>query len=194
MHDQVAMLTDNYRGHPAIVHIVNVAYDDKLIPAAPADPIFRHSSLRVTIPNAKKLSSGQETRVLHIIKVSNSCPVTFLHHNGQESREHDSPSWLNITEAEMIISAAFDLHERHGVPLSDIAIISPYRKQVGKITEILKNKLHIRDIHDFSIPCPSKCRPWKRFKAVRAAWFCSRAFAIIAWTMSKRTRNLASVF
>ena len=52
----------------------------------------------------------------------------------------------------MIISAAFDLHERHGVPLSDIAIISPYRKQVGKITEILKKKLHIRDIHDFSNP------------------------------------------
>jgi helicase MOV-10 len=98
MHDQVTMLTDNYRSHPAIVNIVNVAYDDKFIPAAPADPIFRHSSLRVTIPNAKNLSSSQETMVLHI-QVSNSCPVTFLHHNGQDSREQDSPSWLNITEA-----------------------------------------------------------------------------------------------
>lgn len=28
----------------------------------------------------------------------------------------------------------------HGVPFADIAIISPYRKQVSKITEILRKK------------------------------------------------------
>ncbi len=53
------------------------------------------------------------------------------------TREADSPSWCNVNEAHMLISVGFDLHDRHGVPFSDIAIISPYRKQVLKISGIL---------------------------------------------------------
>jgi helicase MOV-10 len=127
MKDQVVMLTDNYRSHPAIVNIVNVMYNDKLVAAAPVDPVFHHPSLKLCVHQGCSVQ----------LKVSNDCPVVFLHHKSPETREADSPSWCNVNEAHMLISVAFDLHDRHGVLFSDIAIISPYRKQVQKISGIL---------------------------------------------------------
>ena len=127
MKDQVVMLTDNYRSHPAIVNIVNVMYNAKLVAAAAADPVFRHPSLKLCVHHGCSVQ----------LNVSNACPVVFLHHKSPETREADSPSWCNVNEAHMLISVAFDLHDRHGVSFSDIAIISPYRKQVLKISGIL---------------------------------------------------------
>ena len=142
MQGQVVMLTDNYRSHSAIVRIVNVMYNDKLIPAAPADPVLRHPTLMVEI--IKDVTAE--------LRVSNEFPVVFLHHHSAEDRENDSPSWLNHCEANMLVSIALDLHKRHGVPYSDIAIISPYRKQVKKIEGILHNKLFGYDAKGEAMP------------------------------------------
>jgi len=134
MQDQVVMLTQNYRSHPAIVQIVNVMYDDKLVPVALADPVLRHPNLSVEIQEGSKW----------LLPMTNDCPVLFLHHRGIETRESDSPSWCNVSEANMLISIALDLHDRHGVPFCDIAIISPYRKQVAKISGLLRDKFKKR--------------------------------------------------
>ncbi len=67
------------------------------------------------------------------------------------SASPDSPSWFNKGEAEMLLSVAFDLRDRHGVLFSDIAIISPYRKQVGKISDLLREKLNLSKKCDIPI-------------------------------------------
>jgi helicase MOV-10 len=182
MQGQVAMLTDNYRSHRLIVRIVNVAYDDKLIPAASADPILRTPSLRVNVP----FNAGFRPWNM---PVSNECPVAFLHHRETEEREEDSPSWFNKAEAEMLLSVAFDLHERHGVLFSDIAIISPYRKQVGKISDLLREKLNLSKKCDIPIHVSTV----EAFQGRESRVVLLLVFAISGLIMSKLTMRSALV-
>ena len=100
------MLVDNYRSHPDIVHVVNVQYNDKLIACTP----------KPVLPNAPA--------------------AVFLSHSSPESREADSPSWMNYHEAHMVVHAALDLVRVQKVAPKDIAVLSPYRKQVQKIAQI----------------------------------------------------------
>ena len=59
-------------------------------------------------------------------------PALFLHHRGKESRENDSPSWMNLAEAHLLVDIAIQLHTIHGIAPCDIVFLSPYRKQVKK--------------------------------------------------------------
>jgi helicase MOV-10 len=75
----------------------------------------------------------------------------FLHHTEAESRENDSPSWMNQAEARMLANIAMKLWIDGGVPASDIALLSPYRKQVKKMDGILYSLVQ-RAVNDHRSP------------------------------------------
>jgi helicase MOV-10 len=121
------MLTQNFRSHPSILHVVNTVYDDKLTSHSVPCPVF-------TAPTPTlSLSAGSA------VPMSNDCPLLFVHHTGAESREHDSPSWQNVSEAHMVVQAAISLMIEEHVRPDDIVILSPYRQQVRKLEQILYN-------------------------------------------------------
>jgi helicase MOV-10 len=126
---QYVMLHRNYRSSPAIVRLVNTVYDDKLVPARSHDEPLSLNGVRLPLQDRA------------IATIDASFPILFLHHGGAESRENDSPSWMNLREAHMLVDMAMVLWREHHVEARDIALLSPYRKQVKKMDGILYNKL-----------------------------------------------------
>jgi len=59
-------------------------------------------------------------------------PIICHHVEGENQQESSSPSWFNIAEVEVVLKYVKDLIA-YGCPPDDIAIISPYHKQVQKI-------------------------------------------------------------
>lgn len=125
------MLTQNFRSHESILRVVNTVYDDKLTSHSVPVPVFTRDATMVLSPQY-----GAAVRV----RMSNDCPLLFVHHTGVESREFDSPSWQNVDEAHMAVNAAIHLTINERVKPEDIVIISPYRQQVRKIEQILHHK------------------------------------------------------
>jgi hypothetical protein len=64
-------------------------------------------------------------------------PVWLRGVSGQEAREGSSPSWFNIAEVEVIVdSISRLLADVPHITTKDIAVISPYKKQVEKIRKV----------------------------------------------------------
>ncbi|KAM6290363.1 RNA helicase Mov10l1 [Porphyrio hochstetteri] len=58
---------------------------------------------------------------------------------GTETREGHSPSWFNPSEAVQVMQYCCNLAKSESAALSDIGVITPYRKQVEKIRLLLRS-------------------------------------------------------
>jgi helicase MOV-10 len=115
----VCKLIRSYRAHPAIMHLYNyLFYNGELINCADA----RESS---SLLKWKELTNP-------------SIPIFFVHSEDQEARDHDSPSWYNFAEKEIVMKIVKQLLDDSSLLLTpnDIGIITPYRKQVQKINQL----------------------------------------------------------
>uniref|UniRef100_A0A8C9L8E7 RNA helicase n=1 Tax=Pavo cristatus TaxID=9049 RepID=A0A8C9L8E7_PAVCR len=68
-------------------------------------------------------------------------PLIFHGVRGKETREGHSPSWFNPTEAVQVMQYCCHLakNESIAVSVTDIGVITPYRKQVEKIKYLLRS-------------------------------------------------------
>eukprot|EP00808_Paulinella_micropora_P025780 g1722.t1 len=120
----ITKLIKNYRSHPKILDVPNrLFYDGEL--EASADHAVTHSFIDwAHLPNAK-------------------IPVVFHGVVGKEMREGNSPSWFNPEEALLVEGYVKKVLEfaRAGCGPADIGVISPYRKQVQKIKDLLQRTI-----------------------------------------------------
>jgi putative helicase MOV10L1 len=125
-------LIRNYRSHQDILHVSSsLFYDNELKPEAPE--VIKNALLgHEFLPNEK-------------------CPLIFHGVRGQNCQENDSPSWFNPAEG-LQVAKYLGLILTKGVPIEDIGIIAPYRKQTQKLRQLLdsfnlpKPKVRIIDI------------------------------------------------
>ena len=116
-------LVRNFRSHEALLELPNeLFYNGDLI--ACADPILRNSCLQWEgLPNA-------------------CVPMLFHGIEGRDDREGNSPSWFNADEAIQILRYIESLLRMRQNPLqqADIGVITPYNKQMQKISKLLKGQ------------------------------------------------------
>jgi len=119
----ITKLTQNYRSHPDILIPASILfYDSELI--ASADVAMRESLVGwEELPNKK-------------------FPIIFHGVIGKDEREQHSPSWFNTVEATTIIKYIEKLKQYRTSPINnkEIGIITPYRKQVLKLRQLLRVK------------------------------------------------------
>lgn len=87
--------------------------------------LFYHSELKSDI----KVSAN-------LLKNFKNFPIIFHGVDGKDSQMHDSPSWFNYKEAISVTKYLVDLFKAK-VKANQIAIITPYRKQVEVINALL---------------------------------------------------------
>ncbi|NXT44384.1 M10L1 helicase, partial [Pelecanoides urinatrix] len=118
----VTKLVKNYRSHSALL-----ALPSKL---------FYHKELEVCA------DTSVVTSLLHWGKLPRKgFPLIFHGIRGSETRESRSPSWFNPTEAVQVMQYCCHLakNENAAVSVTDIGVITPYRKQVEKIRFLLRS-------------------------------------------------------
>ncbi|XP_035171167.1 RNA helicase Mov10l1 isoform X2 [Oxyura jamaicensis] len=118
----ITKLIKNYRSHSALL-----ALPSKL---------FYHKELEVCA------DTSVVTSLLHWDKLPRKgFPLIFHGVRGNETREGHSPSWFNPTEAVQVMQYCCHLakNESTAVSVTDIGVITPYRKQVEKIRFLLRS-------------------------------------------------------
>ncbi|XP_067140176.1 RNA helicase Mov10l1-like [Centruroides vittatus] len=146
----VTKLVDNYRSHSCIISLSSrIFYDSELVCSAP-------ESLRNTFCNWEELPNGTKLSLERTVKVSNrrqtddwptendlvilnitgTFPMIFCGIRGENLWDRDSPSWFNLYEVQQVIKYLKSLYAL-GISPDDIGIITPYRKQVGKIKHMV---------------------------------------------------------
>jgi helicase MOV-10 len=129
----ITMLDDNFRSLPGIIEMFNPTYGNRLRACAvipPEQMRYVDRAYQHVQGAGLKNANGEGDNV--------SFPVLFLHSDGKEAREEDSPSWMNITEAN-IVRVLVNFLAAQGTKSGDIVILSPYAKQVKKINGMLHN-------------------------------------------------------
>ncbi|XP_068525765.1 RNA helicase Mov10l1 isoform X2 [Anas acuta] len=118
----ITKLIKNYRSHSALL-----ALPSKL---------FYHKELEVCA------DTSVVTSLLHWEKLPRKgFPLIFHGVRGNETREGRSPSWFNPIEAVQVMQYCCHLakNESTAVSVTDIGVITPYRKQVEKIRFLLRS-------------------------------------------------------
>ncbi|KAI7797623.1 putative helicase mov-10-B.1 [Triplophysa rosa] len=123
----VTKLLKNYRSHPSILKVPNeLFYDGELMACA------------------EEISSNQFCAWEHLPK--RDFPVIFHGVIGKDDRESNSPSFFNTFEIDVIMEYLEKLLLTQGkkgiakLSPKEIGIIAPYRKQVEKISKVIKIK------------------------------------------------------
>ncbi|XP_028398184.1 RNA helicase Mov10l1-like isoform X2 [Dendronephthya gigantea] len=125
----VTKLINNYRSHEALLELPSrLFYHSEMVTCA-EDSVKNSLCCWDTLPN------------------KNGFPILFHGIKGEDLREGNSPSWFNAVEAVQVIRYVQELRKfkKHPVQLSDIGIITPYRKQVEKI-RLLLDRLGMSEI------------------------------------------------
>ncbi|XP_009956297.1 PREDICTED: putative helicase Mov10l1, partial [Leptosomus discolor] len=116
----ITKLVKNYRSHSALL-----ALPSKL---------FYHKELEVCA------DTSVVTSLLHWGKLPRKgFPLIFHGIRGSETREGRSPSWFNPAEAVRVMQYCCQLAKNAAVSVTDIGVITPYRKQVEKIRLLLRS-------------------------------------------------------
>lgn len=116
----LTMLRKCYRCHPDILKIPNELFYNGALDAA-ADHRVTHN-----------LATWPGLPTQHF-------PMVFHGVEGENMREANSPSWFNIAEIEIVFKYVRDLVDNFHLPAQDIAVITPYHKQVTKAQQLLRN-------------------------------------------------------
>ena len=147
-----------YRSHPSIVRLVNASYDDTLRAVVGPSNAFARLwetdflkelwRLHTARERARALKGRRADVVLpaggqqQLPLVAPEAPILFINHANKESKEKDSPSWMNKAEVELVGKLVLTLLEKGLVrDLSEVVVISPYRKQVSKIRGYLYDRM-----------------------------------------------------
>ncbi|NWX99070.1 M10L1 helicase, partial [Nothoprocta ornata] len=123
-----SFLVKNYRSHSALLTLPS--------------KLFYHKELEACA------DTSVVTSLLHWEKLPRKgFPLIFHGIRGKETREGHSPSWFNPTEAVQVMRYCCHLakSERSAVPVADIGVVAPYRKQVEKIRYLLRS-IDLEDI------------------------------------------------
>lgn len=116
-HELVTLLVNNYRSHPDILKLPN--------------EMFYRNELK---PRGDKFTTHSMTKWEHL-PVPNF-PIIFHAVDGENSREGSSPSWFNIEESMVVVDYVNNLvkHSKPKISQHDIGIITPYARQVQKVS------------------------------------------------------------
>ncbi|KAJ3035188.1 hypothetical protein HDV00_004257 [Rhizophlyctis rosea] len=117
----ITKLVANYRSHPAIIDLPNrLFYSGDLVPLA--DVRMRESFCEWDALPKKGF------------------PVVFHAVQGRDLREGDSPSWFNPDEAALVKRWLVQIRDsrKFGADYGQMGVITPYRKQVQKIRQLLR--------------------------------------------------------
>ncbi|CAI5494464.1 unnamed protein product [Closterium sp. Naga37s-1] len=120
----ITKLVKNYRSHPKILELPNEMFYEGELEAC-ADEMARSSLCRWDeLPN------------------KNEFPIIFHGVMGKDEREGNSPSFFNPTEASVVLKYITSLmgYRSQRVPLTDIGVVTPYRKQMQKMQQLLRGK------------------------------------------------------
>ena len=92
------------------------------------------SDIFITIKVKKRFEVARISYTESIIKfLSTVLPMNFF--KGEDLREGNSPSWFNPVEAVQVVKYLQSLRSDNNFPLklTDIGVITPYRKQVRAV-------------------------------------------------------------
>ena len=117
----MTMLLRCYRCHPDILKLPNELFYNNALVAA-ADPVVTHNLQ--TWPGL----------------VTQKFPLVFHGVEGENVKEGNSPSWFNVAEVELVFNYVRDLVDTKAAAADDIAVITPYHKQVTKILQLLHHR------------------------------------------------------
>ena len=130
----ITKLLFNYRSHPAILETPNrLFYESELI--ASADRLSRESLQRwPAFPTP-------------------AFPLLIHHMVGKEEREGESPSWYNALEAQTVVEYVAQLlaYKAGAVSMEEVGVITPYRKQVQKVRQLLRHRFPDRDVSQLKV-------------------------------------------
>ncbi|XP_063011951.1 RNA helicase Mov10l1-like [Melospiza melodia melodia] len=124
----ITKLTKNYRSHSALLALPSKLFYHKEL------EVCADTSVVTSFLNWEKLPRKGFPLIFHGIR-------------GSETREGRSPSWFNPAEAVQVMTYCCQLARREysAVPVTDIGVIAPYRKQVEKIRFLLRS-IDLEDI------------------------------------------------
>ncbi|RLW06315.1 hypothetical protein DV515_00004355, partial [Chloebia gouldiae] len=124
----ITKLTKNYRSHSALLALPSKLFYHKEL------EVCADTSVVTSFLNWEKLPRKGFPLIFHGIR-------------GTETREGHSPSWFNPAEAVQVMMYCCQLtrSEYSAVPVTDIGVIAPYRKQVEKIRFLLRS-IDLEDI------------------------------------------------
>ncbi|XP_071484918.1 putative helicase MOV-10 [Diadema antillarum] len=130
-------LLRNYRSHPDILQLPNqLFYDNEL-------QVFADELVRSQFCTWDELPTE-------------GFPIIFHGVEGQDAREEQSPSFFNLSEVDVVVNYVREVMEKRGgtkVKQEDIGVISPYRKQVQKLRQVLKkrgfNDIKVGSVEEF---------------------------------------------
>ena len=129
-------LLDSYRAHPSIMAVYNeLTYNNTL--RAKANP-EQYSILKGTGV------FGPSSEDFH--------PLVFHHVEGKETRDADSPSWRNETEALKVVDLVTTLLQTRKLQFEDVVVLAPYLKQ----GQVIRDKLHYK----FEAGAAPFIKPW----------------------------------
>jgi len=165
------MLLQTHRSHPDVLAFYNPTYGKQLI---------RRADLSDFRTAMKVLPTRRHAALIHV--------------EGSESREPDSPSWMNSDEINYVVSYIAKLLSA-GVNHEDIVVLAPYAKQCSKIRQVLFYKFFREEQKQLSLPVPPGSDPKRelvRVKTVEQFQGREARFILLSCVRSKQVDELAS--
>jgi len=125
----ITKLLNNFRSHPTLLELPSrLFYDGELKACVPKD---RQTDTKLlSLPWVPRAASLETT----------GSPIIFHGVRGEHARSANTPSLFNQKEALLVVHYAQQL-KAAGVVQGDVGIVSPYRRQVRLMKDMLANQL-----------------------------------------------------